>query len=151
MVLTLCNFAFLLSALLYPFTLTEYNIQAFSMFEILLLLRSSAHSSNSSWTELALFSVSPAEGLHNIAYGLHKIAYGLYNIADGLHNINYGLHNIAYGLHNIADRLHNNAYGMHNIADGLHNITDWLQNIPEKYCQAQFQQVSTSWAKLAFK
>ena len=34
----------------------------------------------SSLAELTLFSVSPADGLHNIAYGLH-------NIADGLHNI----------------------------------------------------------------
>ena len=67
-------------------------------------------SSSSSWAELALFSVSPADGLHNIAYGLHNIAYGLHSIADGLHNI-------ANGLHNIED-------GLHNIADGLHSITD---------------------------
>jgi hypothetical protein len=62
---------------------------------------------SSSWAELALFSLSPAYGLHNIAFGLHNIAYGLYNIAYGLHNIVYGLHNIAYGLHNIAHGLHN--------------------------------------------
>ena len=43
--------------------------------------------SRSSWAELDLFSFSPAEGLHNIAYGLHNIADGLHNIADGLHNI----------------------------------------------------------------
>ena len=36
-------------------------------------------SSNSSWADLALFSVSPAD-MHNIAYGLHNIAYGLHNI-----------------------------------------------------------------------
>ena len=42
---------------------------------------------SSSWAELALFSLSPAYGLHNIAYGLHNIAYGLHNIAYGLHNI----------------------------------------------------------------
>ena len=61
-----------------------------------------------SWAELALFSLSPTYGLHNIAYGLHNIAYGL-------HNITYGLHNIAYGLHNTTNGLHNIAYGLHNI------------------------------------
>ena len=63
--------------------------------------------SSSSWAELALFSVTPADGLHNIAYGLHNIADRLHNIADGLLNIAHGLHNIADGLHNIADGLHN--------------------------------------------
>jgi hypothetical protein len=51
-------------------------------------------SSYSSWAELALFSVSPADGLHNIAYGLDNIANWLDDIADGLHNIADGLHNI---------------------------------------------------------
>ena len=37
---------------------------------------------SSSWAELALFSLSPAYGLHNIAYGLHNIAYGLHNFAS---------------------------------------------------------------------
>jgi hypothetical protein len=84
MVLTFCRFAFYWSALLYPETLTEWNISGFSMIEFLLLLMlpSSAHSSNSSWAELALFSISPAEGLHDIGYGLH-------NITDGLHSIAY--------------------------------------------------------------
>ena len=50
--------------------------------------------SSSSWAELALFSVSPADGLHNIAYGLHNIAYRLHNIADWLHNIADGMYNI---------------------------------------------------------
>ena len=58
-------------------------------------------SSISSWAELALFSVSPADGPHNIAYGLHNIADGLHKIGDGLHNIGDWLHNIADGLHNI--------------------------------------------------
>ena len=40
--------------------------------------------------------------------------------------------------------------GLHNIADGLHNIADGLHNIPEKYCQAQFQSTSSSYATLAF-
>jgi hypothetical protein len=70
-----------------PQTLTEWNIPGFSMIEFLLLLKSSAHSSNSSWAELALFSASFAEGLHNIAYGLHNIGYGMHNIAYGLQNI----------------------------------------------------------------
>ena len=30
---------------------------------------------SSTWVELALFSLSPAYGLHNIAYGLQKLAY----------------------------------------------------------------------------
>ena len=51
-------------------------------------------SSRYSWAELALFIVSPAAGLQNIAYGLHIIADGLHNITDGLHNIADGLHNI---------------------------------------------------------
>ena len=51
-------------------------------------------SSSSSWAELAVFSISPADGLHNIAYGLHNIADGLHNIADGLHNIAVGMHSI---------------------------------------------------------
>ena len=35
----------------------------------------------------ALFSVLPADGLHNIANVLHNIADGQHNIADGLDNI----------------------------------------------------------------
>jgi methyl-accepting chemotaxis protein len=91
---------------------------------------------SSSRAKLALFSVSPADRLHNIVYRLH-------NIADELHNIADGLHNIADGLHDIADGLHNIVYGLHNIVDGLHNIT-------EKYSQARFQPAISSYAKLAF-
>jgi hypothetical protein len=68
-------------------------------------------SSSSSWAELTLFSVSPADGLHKISYELHNIGTGLHNIGDGLHNI----------------------------ADGLHNIADGLHNIREKYCKAHSQ------------
>jgi hypothetical protein len=57
------------------------------------------------WSELSLFSLSPAHGLHNIAYGLYNIANGLYNIAYGLYNIANLLYNIAYGLNIIADGL----------------------------------------------
>ena len=39
-------------------------------------------SSSSSWAELALFSVSPADGLHNNADKLHNNADGLHNITD---------------------------------------------------------------------
>ena len=52
---------------------------------------------NLSWDEfLAVFSLSPAYGLQNIAYGLHNIAYQLYNIAYLLHNTVYVLHNISH-------------------------------------------------------
>ena len=63
-------------------SLTRYNP------EILCFCQTQPNSSFS-WAELALFSLSPAYGVHNIAYRLH-------NISNGLHTIAYGLHNIAF-------------------------------------------------------
>ena len=87
-----------------------------------LLIAKLSLSSSSSWAELVLFSVSPVEGQHNIAYGLNNIADGLHNIADGLHIITDVLHNIADGLHNISDVLHNIADGPHKIPDALSTL-----------------------------